>query len=213
MRISADQRLFLSYLLLITVLVVPISLGAESQLRRQLMEGTRRELERELVLARAFLESSTDLPVDTIAEILGSLSGHRVTIVDPTGQVVGESSPTPLPTISNHLLRPEVQGALAGRVSWSIRRSETVGDELLYMAVPSPRAGVLRFAVPLADITRSLRAVQRGIFTVAGMALVVAALFSFGFSVAITRPLRQLRTVARAMADGDLTRRFGERRR
>ncbi|MBA2669567.1 MAG: hypothetical protein H0U67_04270, partial [Gemmatimonadetes bacterium] len=75
MRISADQRLFLSYLVLITVLVVPISLGAESQLRRQLMEGTRRELERELVLARAFLESSTDLPVDTIAEILGSLSG------------------------------------------------------------------------------------------------------------------------------------------
>lgn len=212
MRISADQRLFLSYLVLITVLVVPISLGAESQLRRQLMEGTRRELERELVLARAFLESSTDLPVDTIAEILGSLSGHRVTIVDPTGQVVGESSPTPLPTISNHLLRPEVQGALAGRVSWSIRRSETVGDQLLYMAVPSPRVGVLRFAVPLADITRSLRAVQRGIFTVAGMALVVAALFSFGFSVAITRPLRQLRTVARAMADGDLTRRFGERR-
>jgi two-component system, OmpR family, phosphate regulon sensor histidine kinase PhoR len=213
MRISADQRLFLSYLLLISVLVVPISLGAESQLRRQLMEGTRRELERELVLARAFLESSPDLPVDTIAEILGSLSGHRVTIIDRTGQVLGESSPTPLPAISNHLFRPEVQGALAGRVSWSIRRSETVGEDLLYMAVPSSRAGVLRFAVPLADINRSLKAVQRGIFTVAAVALVVAALFSFAFSIAMRRPLRQLRTVARAMAHGDLTRRFGERRK
>jgi two-component system, OmpR family, phosphate regulon sensor histidine kinase PhoR len=212
MRVSADQRLFLSYLLLISVLVVPISLGAESQLRRQLMEGTRRELERELVLARAFLESSTDLPVDTIAEILGSLSGHRVTIVDPSGQVIGESSPTPLPALRNHLLRPEVQGALAGHVSWSIRRSETLGEDLLYMAVPSSRAGVLRFAVPLADINQSLKAVQRGIFSVAAIALVVAALFSFAFSIAMTRPLLQLRTVARTMADGDLTRRFGKRR-
>lgn len=80
------------------------------------------------------------------------------------------------------------------------------------MAVPTRRGAVLRFAVPLAEISRVLRGVQRGIFAVGALALVVGALFALGFSLAITRPLRELRGVARAMADGDLSRRFGSRR-
>jgi two-component system, OmpR family, phosphate regulon sensor histidine kinase PhoR len=212
MAIRADQRLFLSYLLLISILVVPISLGAESQLRRYLMDGIREELGRELVLAGAFLERAVDIPVDSVAVILGELSGHRVTIIDREGRVVGESAPTPLSQIGNHLLRPEVQGALAGERTASTRRSETVDEDLLYMAIPSERVGVLRFAVPLVEINRVLAGVQRGIFAVGAIALVLAAIFAFGFSRAITRPLRQLVTVAGGMAEGDLSRRSGERR-
>jgi two-component system, OmpR family, phosphate regulon sensor histidine kinase PhoR len=212
MALRADQRLFLSYLLLISTLLVPLSLGAEWQLRRYLMDGIREELGRELVLGAAFLERATDIPVDSVAVILGELSGHRVTIIDHEGRVVGESAPTPLSQIGNHLLRPEVQGALAGRTSSSIRRSDTVNEELLYTAVPSPRAGVLRFAVPLADIDRVLRGVQRGILAVGGFALLLSAILALGLSRAITRPLRKLVGVATGMAEGDLSRRSGERR-
>jgi two-component system, OmpR family, phosphate regulon sensor histidine kinase PhoR len=212
MALRADQRLFLSYLLLISTLLVPLSLGAEWQLRRYLMDGIREELGRELVLGAAFLERATDIPVDSVAVILGELSGHRVTIIDHEGRVVGESAPTPLSQIGNHLLRPEVQGALAGRMSSSIRRSDTVNEELLYTAVPSPRAGVLRFAVPLADIDRVLRGVQRGILAVGGFALLLSAILALGLSRAITRPLRKLVGVATGMAEGDLSRRSGERR-
>jgi two-component system, OmpR family, phosphate regulon sensor histidine kinase PhoR len=213
MSLRADQRLFVSYLLLIFILVVPISLGAEFQLRRFLTEGVREELGRELVLGRAYFESATELDPDSVANILGNLSGHRVTIIDSSGVVVGESSPTPLSRIGNHLDRPEVRGAIEGGQAWAVRRSETVDEELLYMAVPSRREAVLRFAVPLVAIDEILASVQRGILIVGGLALLFSALFAFAVSRAITRPLRQLAGVARGMAEGDLTRRFGDRRR
>ncbi len=213
MALRADQRLFLSYLLLISTLLVPLSVGAEWQLRRYLMEGAREELGRELVLGGAFLERATDIPADSVAVILGELSGHRVTIIDREGRVIGESAPTPISRIGNHLLRPEVQGALAGRMTSSIRRSDTVNEDLLYTAMPSARAGVLRFAVPLSEINRVVAGVQRGIFAVGGVALVLSAILALGLSRAITRPLRQLVGVARGMAGGDLARRSGERRR
>lgn len=212
MRLRAGQRLFLSYLLLITTLVVPISFGIESQLRSHLMSGARDELARELVLARGLVDASPGAGADSLALLLGRLSGRRATIIRPDGRVIGESSPTPVAEIGNHLERPEVQAALAGEVGWAVRRSETVGEELLYMAVPHPRLGVLRLAKPLADVDAALRGVQRGILGVSALAVLIAALLSLGFSVAIARPLQRLAGVARELAAGDLSRRVGEKR-
>jgi two-component system, OmpR family, phosphate regulon sensor histidine kinase PhoR len=45
------------------------------------------------------------------------------------------------------------------------------------------------------------------------MALLLAALFSLGFSMLITRPLRRMRRIAATMSDGDLTARIRARRR
>src|SRR5204862_479498 len=86
---------------------------------------------------------------------LGKSYERRVTLIDATGRVLGDSDVPRenLSQVENHAGRPEVKEALAGRRGSAIRRSATVGRPFLYVAVPSTGAGpiaVVRVAEPLA---------------------------------------------------------------
>ncbi|HEX5724096.1 MAG TPA: ATP-binding protein [Longimicrobiaceae bacterium] len=215
MRLRADQKLFLSYLALIAAVVAALTLGVGVTLRRHLMEMVADDLRRELSLARTIADSRPALPPDSLADWLGALSGRRVTVIAPDGAVLGDSERVPfeLAAMENHRARPEVRDALAGRVGRSVRVSSSVGTEHLYMAARTADGRVIRVAVPLVETYAAVRRVQRGIFGVGLVALVLTGMLSLGFSIAVTHPLRQLVDVARAMAGGDLARRARAGRR
>lgn len=216
MRFRADQKLFLTYLLLISLLLVSVSIGADSLVRAQLTSAEENHLRRELGLAAAFYDASPDAPPDSFAALLGSLSGRRVTIVAADGTVVGESTRAGGDPrgMTNHANRPEIVAARnQGAVGVAVRYSTTVSDRQLYAAAVTGRGEVLRLAVPLAEVDAALRRVQRGILGVGALALLVALVFSFGFSVLITRPIRRIQAVATAMAGGDLAVRLRSRQR
>ena len=217
MRLRADQRLFLSYLLLIVLLVAAISAAAESLVRRQLVQSEEDHLRRELELAVSIYEGTPGEPPPELAVRLGELSGRRVTIVAPDGSVLGESTregglPGGMP---NHGGRPEIREAMEspGAIASAVRFSTTVSEDHMYAARRTRGGDVLRLAVPLAEIDAALARVQRRILLVGAVGLLLAALFSLAFSVAVTRPLRRIRMAANAMAAGDLSRRLRERRR
>jgi two-component system phosphate regulon sensor histidine kinase PhoR len=214
-RLRADQQLFLSYLLLISVLTVSLSFGADSLLRRHLMGSVADDLRRELALGHALYESLPDSDPDALADRLGALSGRRVTLIAADGTVLGESEPVSrgVAAMENHADREEVREAREGRIGEAVRLSGTVGAAHLYLAARTSRGEILRFSVPLAEIDAALVRVQRGIFAVGAVTLLLAGAFSFGFSQVVTRPLRRIRAAARAMAAGDLSRRLRERRR
>lgn len=214
MRFRADQQLFLSYLVLIAVLTLTLSFGADSLLRRHLLETIEDDLRRELVLGRALYDNVPHLSPDSVADLAGRLSGRRVTIVTPEGRVVGESGePADIAQApEDYRTRPEIRTALERGEGRAIRWSTTMSTEHLYLAVLSERGEVIRIGVPLSEISRALAGVQRGILGVGAFSVLLAGLFSFGFSVFITRPLRQLGDVARALAAGDLSRRTRIRR-
>lgn len=210
----ADRRLFLSYLVLIGALVLALSLGADRILRRHLTAQVEQDLGRELLLAQALYEASPHIPPDSLADLIGRLSARRVTIVADDGTVTGDSNVPRerLAEVENHAARPEIRQALQGERGRAFRLSPTVGTEHIYLAMPTARGDVLRLAVPVRDINRIIARVQRGIAGVGLAALLLAALFSLGFSFAVTRPLRRMSGVARAMAAGDLSLRLAERR-
>ncbi len=214
MRLRADQKLFLTYLAVIAAVVVALTLGVGATLRRHLTALAVGDLRRELEMAEPLRASRPHLPRDSVADWLGGLSGRRVTIVDRAGRVLGDSEldGPALAGMESHLERPEVREALAGRVGSDVRRSQSVREEHVYLAAPSLDREVLRLSFPLRDMTSAVTRVQRGIFSVGLIALLVTGLLSFGFSRAVTRPLRQLAAVARAMAGGDLSRRARVRR-
>jgi len=62
----------------------------------------------------------------------------RVTIIDPKGVVLADSSETPeqLSEMENHALRPEVAAALKKEPGMSVRYSMTLRTRMLYIAVP-----------------------------------------------------------------------------
>ncbi|HXG14892.1 MAG TPA: HAMP domain-containing protein, partial [Calidithermus sp.] len=136
-------------------------------------------------------------------------TGARVTLIAADGRVVADSAVTPadLPGVENHADRPEVRAALGGEVGRDVRRSETVGDELLYVAVPvgeGRASGVIRLAYPLAVVGQSHAALRR--VMIAGGLVALAVALGLGVFVArrITRPVVDMQAVAERMAAGDL---------
>ena len=209
MRLRADQKLFLSYLAVIAAVVVALTLGVGSTLRRQLTDMVADDLGRELALTRTLEEMRPGTRPDSLADWLGRMIGRRVTLVDRDGRVVGDSERDglQLEEMESHAGRPEVREALEGRVGRSVRYSSSIGTDHLYMATLASDGRVIRLAVPLSEVNRAVERVRRGIFGIGIVALVLSGLLSFGFSLAVTHPLRQIAAVARAMAAGDLSRR------
>ncbi|HEX8904121.1 MAG TPA: ATP-binding protein, partial [Longimicrobiaceae bacterium] len=109
--------------------------------------------------------------------------------------------------------RPEVRQAMHGRLGEAVRVSATIGTEYLYLAIPASTGMIIRVSVPLREVNRAVTRVQRGIFGVGVIALVLTGLLSFGFSRVVTQPLRQLALTARAMSAGDLAQRARTRGR
>ncbi len=212
-RVRADLRLFLSYLALIGVTVVALTIGVGFTLRRHLVDMVADDLRRELMLAIALHGQAAAAPPDALADRLGAISGRRVTLVGRGGRVVGDSDvpASEVPMLEDHSDRPEIRAALAGRLGRSVRMSASVGSELLYLAAPAARGEVVRLAVSLDDVAAAVARVQRGILAGGLIAMVFAGLLSLAVSVAVTRPLREAAAVARDLARGDLSRRVRAR--
>lgn len=214
MGLRAAHKVFLSYLALIFAVVAVLYVGTDLVQRRQLTDAAAQDLLRNLNLARAIHAQSGDVDPDSLADVLGELSGVRVTIIAADGVVLGDSdlSGRALETVENHGQRPEVLAAYAGRIGRATRRSTSVGTDLLYLASPTARGEVIRLALPLREVDAALARVKRVILAVGLGAIVFAALLSVGFSLAVTQPLRGIAATARAMAAGDLNRRLARRR-
>jgi len=213
--LRADQKLFLSYLAVIAAVVVALTLGVGSMLRTHLTGIVADDLTRELMLVRTLEERTPGIDPDSLADWLGHLTGRRVTIIAHDGVVRGDSEKdgAELAAMENHGGRPEVRAALRGRMGEDVRVSATIGAQYLYLAVPASNGLIIRVSVPLREVNRAVARVQRGIFGVGVIALVLTGLLSFGFSRVVTQPLRQIAGSARAMAAGDLAQRAPTRGR
>ena len=130
MRLRADQRLFLSYIALIVGLVATLILGSEQLLRRSLVGMVEQDLRHELALAAELYRASPEVEPDSIADLIGTLTGRRATVIAADGGVLGESTRdgSALAAMTNHGDRPEVRAALEGREGVQIRESDTVDE-------------------------------------------------------------------------------------
>jgi two-component system phosphate regulon sensor histidine kinase PhoR len=209
MRLRVDQRLLFSYLVLIVAAVAALNLGIVGILRRHLDAVVERDMIHQLQLSAALYPRLTGLSPDSAAHLLGQLSGRRVTLIDSTGVVLGDSElrESALAHLENHLNRPEVATARTGRIGVDVRVSPTLKTRQLYVAAPTSGGVVVRLAVPLHEVELVIGRVRRGVLGVGALAVLGLGLLSLGASMAITRPLRQISGVARALAAGDLSRR------
>jgi two-component system phosphate regulon sensor histidine kinase PhoR len=157
------------------------------------------------LMARA--ESADTL--DSLARRWADLLGARITIIGVDGTVLGESQHDRT-EMGNHLDRPEVQQALTNGQGSSIRFSQTVGYEMMYVALPvrTPSGGrmmgVVRVALPLRQIEASVGRLRQTILTAGLFTVLLAALMALLIAERTARPVRRLTDVAERMAEGDL---------
>jgi two-component system phosphate regulon sensor histidine kinase PhoR len=149
--------------------------------------------------------------LDSLARHYADLLGARVTIIGVDGTVLGESHEDRT-RMDNHRYRPEVQQALAEGQGSSIRFSQTVGYEMMYVAVPVTEEGhvtnIVRVALPLRQIEANVARLRRAILSAALLAALGAALLAVLIAERTAQPVHQLTEVVQRMAEGDLSARL-----
>jgi hypothetical protein len=135
-------------------------------------------------------------------------SGARVVITDNKGIAIATSDATD--TVGTSFAsRKEISDALAGKVTTGRRFSSTLNHQILYVAVPVLNGrrtlGVVRITFPASAVDDAVSARIRGISTVAGITLLVAALVALIIATGVTRRLTKLRQVTEEFSNGNFS--------
>ena len=158
------------------------------------------------------VEATDHSTIQQLCSQMGAVSQIRYTMIDLNGKVLGDSDEVPEEMV-NHFDRPEFQTALAGRVGSRVRSSETLSQEMMYVAVPVKNANnnivaVLRTSVATPELQAAMKSVYHDMIRYGVMIAVLLAVLSLLFSWKLSRPLNLLRQGAERFAAGDLNHRL-----
>ena len=204
---TLTKRLLVGSLVLVVVLVAGIVAIAGSRLQGRLTLETRRGLEREVSLVASAWRPGVN--ADSLADAAGRALGRRVTLIDTNGVVIGDSQfdREGMATLENHKLRDEVVMANDSAFGFASRTSKSAGDDEFYVALKHPPLGYARVSVGTAKFNEIASGANRDVLVAGLIALVGAAILALLFSRSVTRPIVELRDVAKAIAAGELERR------
>jgi two-component system phosphate regulon sensor histidine kinase PhoR len=200
------QRLLLGALLIVGVfLIVAVALSGQ-RLRTQLVQLTTTQLAREARLVSRQWQPA--VISDVLANDAGASLGHRVTLIDSAGTVLGDSEfdGPALAALQNHANRPEVIAAIRDGEGSAQRISPSEGDEELYVAVRSGNR-IARVSISTAELDEIVARARRDVLLSGVVALLIALALAAVFSRQVTAPIVELKDVAGAIAAGDLTKR------
>ncbi len=203
-------HIFPTYLLVLLVALIAVTGYSSRAVQVFYQEQLAYYLEQQLL----FVESRCVGVLDEYERVqdfcaqLGWELKSRITLVLPSGKVLGDSGHAP-ETMDNHAQRPEIANALLGGTGHSIRYSKTLHQHMLYVAIPLTRngicAGVVRAAVPLVRVRGVLWRVYMRILGAGIVVALLAALISWMMARRLVRPLREMRAGAQRFAEGDFS--------
>lgn len=137
----------------------------------------------------------------------GRASGTRITVIDRYGVVLADSSEDP-GIMDNHRSRPEVEQALNGVLGSSVRFSNTLGQRMLYAAIPlvdknssGAVSHVLRLSRPISAIDSALSELRFKIVLGTLVAISAAFLMTLLVTRNISRPLEHMTKSAESFSE------------
>lgn len=145
--------------------------------------------------------------IDKLCKQIGRKNQMRVTIILPTGEVVGDSLGN-IFDMENHKNRPEVKRALLKKRGMSIRYSNTLANNMMYIALPVIHDGrldaVVRTSVSVSAIDREIQSVRNNILLTLAFTIAAAAVASLYVARRIARPVEDMKNGAARFAKGQL---------
>ncbi len=206
-------QLYPSYLWIALFSLAIIVVFACASFRSFYYDQTAADLEaRANLIAREvfeYLENGRDSEVDRLVKDLGRRSNTHISVFLWNGKIIGDTDADNLEKLTGESMRPEVQIALKGNRGVKIGKSESLGQELIYVAVPMQVAGgrkmVVRTSIPVTFIQNALWTIYIEVL-IGGLALVfLVAVVSWFYSRRIASPLEAMRIQAEAIAEGDFS--------
>jgi len=208
-------KLYPAYLAIILLSIIGVGMYASQTLKKFYLDKTAEDLEvRAHLIERevgAAFATANKTSLDELCKTLGKATSTRITLILPSGEVVGDSDEDPQ-RMENHAGRPEVKEALTGKTGEYIRYSYTLQKEMMYVAIPVWKegevVGVVRTALPIHEIDTALGGIYLRITFFGLVMAIAAAAISLVISRRISRTLEDMKKGAQRFASGDLTHRL-----
>ena len=136
----------------------------------------------------------------------GRQSATRITVIDASGVVLADSNED-YKLMDNHASRPEIEQALRGEVGYAVRPSRTLGQAMLYAAIPLElnmpgHKGTLRLSLPVTAVEAMLGALRWKLIGIGLAVTLISALLSLYSARRISRPLEVMKRGAEQLTKG-----------
>ncbi len=203
-------HVFSSYLLVILVSLVAVIWLASNAMRHFFLEKTQGDLQNRALIFENYILEHVDpvdeLSVDRLCKKIGPSASTRLTVILPSGRVIGDSEEDPR-KMDNHLDRPEILDAMEREVGVSARYSPTLGKNMMYVAVPLKRntrtVAFVRAAIQVDSLDADIQAITTKIAFSGLLIAGLATLLSLLVSHRIRRPIEAMREGAERFSRGD----------
>jgi two-component system, OmpR family, sensor kinase len=191
--------------LVLVALEIPLALSLSSRVDNEVRSQASSQAQVVAAAASARLDDREELT--EVVEDAGRDLGARVIVVGRLGRVRADSA-GPATLGQSYGDRPEIAAALQGRFAQGTRRSDTLGQDLLYTAVPifdeGRTVGAVRVTQSNATVAERKR---RNVLVVVGVGLAALALglaLAWVLAGSLAGPLRALARTARRVEEGEL---------
>ena len=213
-RVPFPVKVFISYVVVVAAGALPTWFYLSDAFEVQLSRSFARDAGSRVRLLAVMMEEIDETERPGRLKELSPLFIERVTLIQPQGQVIFDSSVELLGQLDDHSTRPEVQRAhgtlpdailedsVAG-VGAARRRSSSTGVDTLYVAAALADGGTIRLALPLSRVGALSSRVLGAFRNSVALSITVAIFLSLVAALVFSRPLRKIARRASDIARGE----------
>ncbi len=201
MKRSLFLKIFFSYLVIISLSFLVLDVLIRDKIQQQMIE----KIEGEMLSYAELVDLTSAREMTDRLKQIARISGARVTFVDAKGGVFADSEKD-VAGLENHLNRPEIQEARLKGAGRSIRFSQTLSVDMLYVAVPIRTereiTGYVRLARPLHDVQTAIEKIFQSIFVAMIAGALVSLVVALFFSYRLYAPIRAMEHFTQRLRQG-----------
>ena len=194
-------KILFSYLVIVCLSFFILDLLIKDEIKK-VMTG---KIESELFAYAELIDLSSAQIMSEQLKQIARISSSRVTLVDAQGKVFADSEKDVV-QLENHFNRPELQEARLKGKGKSIRFSQSIGVDMLYVAIPmkskSQITGYIRLARPLHDVQNVIEKIYQSIFLAMMIVAVISLFIALIFSYRLASPIRALERFTERLRQG-----------
>ncbi|MFH1702769.1 MAG: ATP-binding protein [Nitrospirota bacterium] len=210
MKRALFKRILFPYLILAPLLIISLEIYLSSVIKDNYISKLKESLTIQAHLIAEQIPSSFTNNLDDFSRRYKEKTGARVTIIDDSGRVLGDSD-EPSEKMENHSNRPEIRDAEVGDVGSSVRFSKTIQKNLFYLSIAvNQDAGkrFIRLSMPLQTIETAVNKIRIRIILASLLALSVILFIGFLLTRKITKSIEDITEFSKDVASGNFSKRL-----
>jgi len=203
------KRIFILYAVLMILALIVVELYVTAAVKNYYIDNLRKDLVVQISLISKRL-SFKQVNADSLCREIKKDTGARVTLIADDGRVIGDSDKDSA-QMDNHLHRTEIEQATLFDTGMTIRFSDTLNYDFLYVAKKvslEDESGFIRLAVPLREIGEAVNLLRMKIMFSVGVVLLLTWIVSFWQTNHLRRLLHQITEFSQLLSRGEIEKRL-----